>query len=406
MLISANRANWAVHSGTCGQLGGGGNPNGDWSRDVRPEIERWIQNHPSDIRKVVKFYLDQYITDPNKIDEIVSWLTNDAVNEMDKAIGGKIHDDNAKVISESGLLPLYGMPTNVRVMYHNGNEIKNSTNKFNGTQINWSKIDRPLEQSISEFAPGAMKTKDGAEYISSGLTINMEGVPNCDDPDLVTNKELLDPLQYSYNIQLSPNPTNQTFVVEDIDDYDSSIISASQGKIYRLVIPKAFRTKEILGNRAEDHQEDESRSNFMPISIWVNAPSKSRNDINGGAASWEAWNVGQNRGDVWYINLNNGRFFTGSRMFRTRPEGRNIMTYEPKFYKHSVRSYQDKKKLLPYAPNFMVDPTIDPYTTNWTSDNIDENIVIGAKKVTDILCLTLRKAAIPACLNLDAHARL
>lgn len=404
MLISANRANWAVHSGTCGQLGGGGNPNGDWSRDVKPEIERWIQNHPSDIRNVVKFYLDQYITDPNKIDEIVSWLTNDAVNEMDKAIGGKIHDDNAKVISESGLLPLYGMPTNVRVMYHNGNEIKNSTNKFNGTQINWSKIDRPLEQSISEFAPGAMKTKDGAEYISSGLTINMEGVPNCDDPDLVTNKELLDPLQYSYNIQLSPNPTNQTFVVEDIDDYDSSIISASQGKIYRLVIPKAFRTKEILGNRAEDHQEDESRSNFMPISIWVNATSKSRNDINGGAASWEAWNVGQNRGDVWYINLNNGRFFTGSRMFRTRPEGKNIMTYEPKFYKHSVRSYQDKKKLLPYAPNFMVDPTIDPDTTNWTSDNSDENIVIGAKKVTDILCLTLRKVAIPACLNLDAHA--
>ena len=400
MLVSANRPDWAVSKGTCGQLGGGDNPNGDWKTIVKPEIEKWIQNNTNKVREVVKFYLDQYITDTNKIDEIVTWLTNDAVKEMDSTIGGQTHSDNAKVISESGLLPLYGMPTNVRCMYHNGHEIQDKTNQYGPKQINWCKIDRPLEQAISEFAPGAMKTKDGAEYVSAGLTINLEGVPNCNNASLVTNSDLLDPLQYSFNIEMTPNPVDGTFTVNDIRSFNANEIANGNGQIVRLVIPKAFRTRNIVGNRGEDHQEDDARSNFMPVSVWVNASSRALHFINGGAASWEAWNGGQSRGDVWYVNMNNGRFFKGAKMYRTMKD----LTYEPKFYNQTVPTITDKTALLPYAPNFMVDPNSYSSIGWWTVKQDTETIVIGAKKVTDILCLSLCKAAIPACLNLDASS--
>lgn len=405
MLITAGRADWAVDNGkgTSGQLGGSGSVNGDWSTTVKPEIEKWIQNNSNVIRNVVRFYLDQYISDTTRIDTITSWIIKDAVREMDEALGGKIHHDNARVISESGLLPLYGMPTNVRVLYHNGHVIANPANQYADGDINWCKIDRPLEQAISEFAPGAMKTKDGAEYVSAGLTINLESIPNCKDAnDLATNQDLLDPLQYSYNITLTPNPVDGTFIVDDIEDYDANAIANSQGKTRRLVIPKAFRTLNIIKNEGEDHEEDDSKSNFMPTSVWVNANSKSSNAITNGAASWEAWNGGQNRGDVWYINMNNGKFFHGHKMLRTmRDMNRNrYFTYEPKFYKHGLLTRQDiENQLLPYAPNFMVADNPQGW---WTVDQRSESIAIGAKKVTDILCLTLRRAAIPTCLNLDA----
>ena len=32
-------------------------------------------------------------------------------------------------------------------------------------------IDRPIEQSITEFAPGAIKSKDHGNYRSDGLTV-------------------------------------------------------------------------------------------------------------------------------------------------------------------------------------------------------------------------------------------
>lgn len=409
MMISASRADWAVDNGkgTNGQLGGGGSANGDWNTVVKPEIENWIQNNTDVIKDVVKFYLDQYITDATKIDAITSWISNDVVREMNDAIGGKIHYDNARVISEAGLLPLYGMPTNVREFYHNGYLIHDPANPHAHGKINWCKIDRPLEQAITEFAPGAMKTKDGAEYVSAGLTINLEGVTNCDDAnELAANQELLDPLQYSYNITMTPNPADGTFIVEDIEDYNANTIRNSNGQTKRLVIPKAFRTLNVIGNRGEDHEEDDSRSNFMPASVWVNANTRTRNTITNGAASWEAWNGGQNRGDVWYINLNNGRFFTGRKMLRTIQRTihrtQKYFTYEPKFYSHGVNTRQDiANDLLPYAPNFMIADNLQAW---WTEDQTAESIVIGAKKVTDILCLTLRRADIPSCLNLDARA--
>lgn len=388
MLISASKADWAICDGTSGQLGGSKSTKGDWTNDVMPEIRNWISTNDSLINSIVHYYLDQYILPHSKIfDEIIDWINNDAVNEMDKVIDGKLVEDNARVIAEAGILPLYGMPTTIRNMYHSGytdsyNQLKEV---YNGI------IDRPLEMAISEFAPGAVKTKDGAEYVSAGLTIPIDSCSRFDSNEIHKVSEYLDPLQFSYNITLNGND------IVDISNYSAHAVD--RVNTFRLVVPKAFRTYNILGNMGTTNQEDDSRTNYMPISIWVNAQSQNLNSISDGAMMWESWNGSRGRGDVWYINFNNARMFSGNYAFNTKHVNlkgrRSWRTSEPIYFKEEVNR-QNLPVLLDNAPNFM----IGDLGRSWVSGGSD-SIAIGAKKITDILCLTLNPQLIPACLCLN-----
>jgi hypothetical protein len=98
---------------------------------------------------------------------------------------------------------LYGMPTSIRNFYHQGTLVRNQQNyqeKYTGV------IDRPVEQSIVEFAPGAMKTKDGGEYTCAGLTIPLGFSNECKNQnDYNSKKHELDPLEHIYSLTLNSN---------------------------------------------------------------------------------------------------------------------------------------------------------------------------------------------------------
>ena len=394
MKISANRPFWSIHSGTCGQLGGVGATQGDWQNDVRPVIENWITNNNQEITDIIRYYLSQYISNgANAETDILNWINNDVLNLMDDAISNSVQGDNAQAIAEAGLLPMYGMPTAVRNFYHSGSRtrIRNHIfkEKYDGI------IDRPIEQAITEFAPGAMKTKDNAEYTSAGLTVQLDHIPLAFNlVDLANNMDDYDPLQYSYNISLVGD------VVNSIDQYDLNQIDNTN--TFRLVIPKAFRTDSIMFNKGDSLQEDDSRSNYMPSLIWVDAQTDHSSGIPNGAGKWEAWNGDRRKGDVWYLNTNNGKFFEGYLAWKKLEDRPNRYTMEPHHYTPVVND-SDRNTLLQYAPNFIIDPPKDP---NWFYDQQDKKtIVIGAKKVTDIICLSLDINMIPRCLNLQANDR-
>lgn len=401
MKISANRPEWAILAGTCGQLGGVGATQGDWQNHVRPEIEKWISKSKQEITNIVRYYLSQYVPNgANAENTIVNWIQNYVLNLMDDAIRNSVQGDNAQAIAEAGLLPMYGMPTAMRKFYHSGHidekDYKNYE-KYDGT------IDRPIEQAITEFAPGAIKTKDNAEYTSAGLTVQLDQIPIIENfDDLANHKDVYDPLQYSYNISFVGDS------VGSIDQYDSTQIN-NKTSTFRLVIPKAFRTDSIMFNKGGSLQEDDSRSNYMPLSIWVDAQTNQPVEITNGAGKWEAWNGDRNKGDVWYLNTNNGKFFEGYLAWKEYENKRvkDIYITEPRFYSKSIKDIKgiDEKTrdayLLNNAPNFMITHESNGWKTNQTIDRI----ILGAKKVTDIICLSLNITKIPKCLNLQANDR-
>ena len=381
MNISKDRVVWATTPpGTCGQLGGIGAVEGNWENDVRPVIKEYIENEiDNEIKRIVNYYTDQFNLKSVDRQEVIDWLQNDVLTEMDKAIKNSSSHDNAQAIAEAGLLPMYGMPTSIRNFYHKGEIIKKdyqSFEKYTGV------IDRPIEQSIVEFAPGAMKTKDGGEYVSAGLTIPLE-YAKFEDYDAHLNE--LDPLEHSYNMEL-----NDDFEVQRITmPYDNN--HASNCK--RLVVPKAYRTQEIINNKGISLDEDDSRSNYTPVTIWVDAYPAHPQNIPNGAGKWEIWNGNQNTtSDVWYINMNNMRFFTGQ--YAWKSIGNNNSAIEPKFKAPKV------KAKLPGIPNFIMVDKLDGFN-EIVGKPIE--IALGAKKVTDILCLSLNPNSIPRCLNLNCN---
>ena len=394
MLISAEKETWSTN-GTCGQLGGSKvKPIPvDWNQDVRPEIVSWIQNNQQIIDEIIHYYLDQYVTQSSSIYQtLIDWINNDLVIEMDTAITATQQEDNAQSVAEAGLLPMYGMPISIRNLYHNGVRSGIVRNQFSESYNGM--IDRPIEQAISEFAPGAMKTKDGAEYVSAGLTIPLDYSKICKNTnELLAAQSELDPLQYSFNLELSGGD------ISHIRRYNEQDIDGQN--IFRLVIPKAFRTEKVINNKGINNAEDDSRSNFMPVSVWVDAQSKNATPITNGAAKWEVWNGSQKRGDVWYVNMRNGLMFDGAYAMKVLSTRTSRFTTEPHFYT-PVLNNTNLPQVLPYSPNFMVG--VDLQNNGWNSASPMEKIAIGAKKVTDILSLTLDINSIPGCLCLDANA--
>lgn len=400
MLISKDRIDWAPKDGTNGQLGGRKLKDGNWKNDVYPVIENWIQNNHKDIEDIIKYYISQYV-DANSpiINELLEWVEKKALNLMDMAIGSSLKDDNALAVAEAGLLPMYGLPSVIRNFYHSGYMWDSKEPSFK--EIYNGIIDREIGLAITEFAPGAMKTKDNAEYLSAGLTVPLDYCPRADSlSKLKDNKNDLDPLEYSYNIRFSDDE------ICNITPYDENEIKKDKSNVKRLVIPKAFRTDVVLGNKGNTFQEDDSRSAFMPVTIWVDAKLSQKGlGINGGAAKWEMWN-NDNQKEVWDINTNNGRGFEGAlgivkHEVNVNKNNKNY-TAEPKFLTTAMPDEKDKKweEFFDCAPNFMIVNCIDK--DRWTL-NKKESIIIGTKKVTDVLCLSLDVNSIPKCLNLQVN---
>lgn len=385
MDISAPKSEWATNPpGTCGQLGGIGAIKGDWRNDVRPEIDAYItSNLNTRIEKdIVDFYTAQFSIVPTDKQSILDWLKNDVLKEMDNAIKNSASGDNAQAIAEAGLLPMYGMPTSIRNFYHQGKFVNNQE-KYTGI------IERPVEQSIVEFAPGAMKTKDGGEYTCAGLTIPLGFTNECTNQNDYNSKKHheLDPLEHIYSLTLNSNG--------EVLDIQKDYKNVPNNPAVRLVIPKAYRTAKIKDNKGVTINEDDSRSNYTPVTLWVNAYPTHPTAITSGAGKWEIWNGNQNNvSDVWYVNTNNGLLFSGKYAWssvRNRNGGQEAVW--PKFKTPGVSAS------IPGIPNFIH----RDYLGGFQEEGQEYDIALGAKKVTDILCLSLDSNSISQCLNLNCQ---
>jgi len=132
----------------------------------------------------------------------------------------------AECLAEAGLLPMYGMPTRTRSLYHN---YKNG---------NFSTMSRDLEMAISEYAPGNEITKDKKIFKVEGITSPITKRKNLTQYDV---KPIDDNLFYYQLNKDGSISTEKDTLIEEFANEDWESINNSRRKIG--VIPKAYITK-------------------------------------------------------------------------------------------------------------------------------------------------------------------
>lgn len=130
----------------------------------REQLTQWLANNHHEARAVVDAVLVAGTPDQRSL--AYTWLTSDQfLNRIDQIMDSNelTAFDIAERLAEGGLLPMFGMPTSVKQLYH---EIVPAE----GKEYEFLAIDRPLDMALYEFAPGSQKTKDKAIHTVIGFT--------------------------------------------------------------------------------------------------------------------------------------------------------------------------------------------------------------------------------------------
>ena len=325
-------------------------PKEEWSIH-RAIIERWIQQNSTVIKSLVRAVL----AGNEKISErkLIEYITNDLIKEIDQCV---VNPSIAAMrlsecLAEGAILPMFGMPTRVRNLYHGW--------PVNKGESNPRSIDRDLDIAIVDFAPGAQKTKDKRVHTSIGFT----------------------PALSFYRNQFSEIPNSRTFCfnqkmqicnichfVQDPEKGVESEICPMCGAIspdydeVNVRTPTAFRTNFSQGDDAMENTEIIR----APAARLANSldPTDFSNTHNARLGFTHS-------GRVYTLNNNNGKFYSGAiRPGQLGPSNES-----------GLAGQWIGEKFLP----------------NNTPDL--EQIALVAPKTTDLL--SIRPAVVPIGLNLD-----
>jgi DEAD/DEAH box helicase domain-containing protein len=132
----------------------------EWERNRGP-VAQWLAQNSEDVKKIIECISKE--TDLNKdTSEIEDYIKNHLVGAIDSVVANeRDYPQNAlsEKLSNAGLLPMFGFPTRVRLLFE---EIPK---KMPPTEV----VDRNLDIAISSFAPGSEIVKDKKVFTSVGF---------------------------------------------------------------------------------------------------------------------------------------------------------------------------------------------------------------------------------------------
>ena len=376
----APKDGYIVEGDTHGQFG----KVSDWPT-TRAALNNWITLNESKIQTITDIYIKQFGLSGSQYQiDLINWFQKDLLLQIDSATDSTNVQGLAQAMAEYGLLPLYGMPTTMRELIHG---TKNNDTEFRT-------IGRSLEQSITEFAPGAIKTKDSGFYRSVGLTVpsrvdSLESVRK--NPNVFsTTRNDLDPLEYNRCLTYDVN--------SDIQKIEKKSVDPNNDRETLLVIPKAFRTGIVRGNTGKIKENTDSRHSFSQSRVYVNE-STNYYDASFANTDCKLWNCDdRNKTVVWHINDNNGKMFPIVRAYRSSGN----RTIDPDFYQGNIKvnNADYTEDLLAYAPQYLdvryksIDwgPDRDGQSGKKNTWHISDNeykVALGANKVTEVLRLSV-----------------
>ena len=299
--------------------------------------------------------------------------------------------DFIKQLAENGILPMYGMPSSIREFYHGWKEKQQmgEEEKHGG----FLSINRPLEQSITEFAPGAIKTKDHGDYMSCGLTVPAM-TKKVNDKAHITPDEAKrwDALEHSFRLEKSGDGT----IIDIRKQNDNTDFSdnGTDSTNLRLVIPKAFRSDKLKDNKG-DARENDDRGNYSQAILWAkeSGTPTSHNFENALVSYWQS-GQGSESG-VWYVNDNNENLFEGTQQYSHAKAEIDPVKWNPR--RNNTLTEAEKRSIANLTPNFIKVRESIPNATSGDSGTM--KIALGANKCTELMKLAVAKINPEICLN-------
>ena len=254
----------------------------------REAVEAWLAQEKEAQQAVIQALLGhtsaEYL---HWLEQSLPQLIQEAHNNPELAGEGL-----AERLAEAAILPMFGMPSRTRLLYHRLTKDGERT------------IDRDLELAITEFAPGAQKTKDKAVHTAIGFTppIYRQG------PKWVVSSG--DPLPFRRWVHWCKACGHmRTADLEEPRDHCPHCGHPRDDdgcyREFQIVVPQAFRTDLTRGS---DAKEDENVMPGIPAAMVEASDEPYRLALNGTNCTKAL----SEQGTVWRINDNAGRFFQGA----------------------------------------------------------------------------------------------
>lgn len=287
---------------------------GSWSV-YTIEIAKWINENKTAIEATVDALLTPQLQ--NKREEFIIWVAdttteNGMLEKAQNIINNEeiATNDISEKFAEGGILPMFGMPTTVKNLYHGINK-----------RLEPLSIDRAQAMAIYEFAPGAQKTKDKTIHQVIGFTsdfINSRRNGTQIAANVETNNQLPFSLNlwfvrcracgffetYSEELKSELESQNQFYVCPNCGEDNPNKYQPP----IKLKSPRAYRTNLSSGSDTKD--DSEFLLSRPPIFAEKN-----------GLANIETKNnatISISDNDVtWRVNTNSDNFFTG-KLYNTK----------------------------------------------------------------------------------------
>ncbi|MCW7509747.1 DEAD/DEAH box helicase [Leptospira levettii] len=282
----------------------------NWEK-FKSQIIKWINDHNNEIKNIIEGLINRELR--TEAESLFKWITDlqnsdSLIVKMDNIIK---NDDIAsphisQKLAEGGVLPMFGMPTNVRNLYHGIDK-----------NVELQSIDRDLSLSIYEFAPGSTKTKDKAIHTSIGFTKDLITIDNHrngkKEIQLMIDDTDLSPFSHSRKFARCRS-CGFFKTYDDKEEFDGKKCQYCGEKdpkrfsgIQTLKIPKGYRTSLSDG----EDQKNDSEVSISRQPIFAENSNNLAPDIIGNA------NLVLSETDLtWRINTNSDKYFSG-RLVRT-----------------------------------------------------------------------------------------
>jgi hypothetical protein len=159
-------------TGITASLGGTDNVHGEFGdvanwANYEVAITNWL-NHPANEPKILSV-LDilrvQTTLSNASNSQMLDYLRQDLINAIQQVVNDPTYTQNAlsERLANAGLLPMFGFPTRVRLLY----------TRWPSRGAQWPPetgiVDRNLDVAISQFAPGSETVKDKAVHTACGV---------------------------------------------------------------------------------------------------------------------------------------------------------------------------------------------------------------------------------------------
>ena len=126
------------------------------------KIESWFHYHRSDIEHIVNIYADKAIDDKQR-QEIIDDIHKNLISKINEKIHkeGFIQNELSERLAATGMLPMFGFPTQVRYLY------EAAPRSFPPERA----TDRQMEVALTSFTPGCEIVKDKKVLKSIGFVV-------------------------------------------------------------------------------------------------------------------------------------------------------------------------------------------------------------------------------------------